>query len=132
MSSASVVCFFNALTCFFSDVICACSERSVGPLFAPAPAPGTIASDATAAIASALRMCCLPIEDPCVPRSYSGAEQESSAGLERTLQLEQRPLAVDPSRVAHERAARAHDAMARQHDRNGVAVHHGSDRPRRP
>jgi len=58
--SASVVCFFSLVTCFCSDLTCVCSERSVGPLFGLAPAAGTIASDATAANASAFLISASP------------------------------------------------------------------------
>src|SRR3954464_6125689 len=39
------------------------------------------------------------------------------------LEREQQPPAVEPARVAGQRAVRADDAMAREHDRDRVPVH---------
>ncbi len=51
----------------------------------------------------------------------------SETRLARALELEQRLLDVETSRIAGEVAGGAHDAMARKHDRNPVAVHHRPD-----
>src|SRR3954468_16354967 len=123
--SAAAVRFFSVVTCFCSDLTCAASDFSVGPLLELAPA-GDATSKTMAAMA-AIATTCFMSSSPLEPRLFGPQYATRSAREQRALELEQRALAVEPAGVADERARGADDTVARQHDRDGVPVHDRAD-----